>query len=408
MPSALRSLHLSLLCLLLAMPGYASEMAVDAEKREIAIALATEPPSLNSVKATDAESSRILDHISEGLLGYDADNRLSGGVAQRWELSPQGATFHLRRDALWDDGVAVTANDFVFAWREVVRPGNAAQYAPLMFPIRNARRINAGELEPAMLGVRALDDHTLRVEFEEPCAYFLGLTAYITYRPIREDVYRRFGERYAAEAGNLRSNGPFRLSEWVHGARLRLERNPQYWNVAAVALNAINVPYITEEPSSTFNLFKDDKIALAPLDDSTMREALARRMNVKRFIDGAQLYIEFNHRPGRPTRNRHLRKALQLAFDPTPSWHASCACPATSRCAACCRAGSREKRNCSATSTRRAHCTPMSHWRASSWNWPGRNSARSPRWCCCSATRRRPASRPSICRTCTCARSASN
>ncbi len=154
------------------------------------------------------------------------------------------------------------------------------------------------------------------VEFEEPCAYFLGLTAYITYRPIREDVYRRFGERYAAEAGNLRSNGPFRLSEWVHGARLRLERNPQYWNVAAVALNAINVPYITEEPSSTFNLFKDDKIALAPLDDSTMREALARRMNVKRFIDGAQLYIEFNHRPGRPTRNRHLRKALQLAFDP--------------------------------------------------------------------------------------------
>ena len=316
MPSALRSLHLSLLCLLLATSAHAAEMAVDADKGEIAIALTTEPPSLNSVKATDAESSRILDHISEGLMGYDADNRLSGGVAQRWELSPQGATFHLRRDALWDDGVAVTANDFVFAWREVVRPGNAAEYAPLMFPIRNARRINAGELEPAMLGVRALDDHTLQVEFEEPCAYFLGLTAYITYRPIREDVYRRFGERYAAEAGNLRSNGPFRLSEWVHGARLRLERNPQYWNAAAVALNAINVPYITEEPSSTFNLFKDDKIALAPLDASTMREALARRMNVKRFIDGAQLYIEFNHRPGRATRNRHLRKALQLAFDP--------------------------------------------------------------------------------------------
>ncbi|MBK6286033.1 MAG: hypothetical protein IPF49_00005 [Gammaproteobacteria bacterium] len=41
----------------------------------------------------------------------------------------------------------MTANDFVFAWREVVRPGNAAEYAPLMFPIRNARRINAGELE---------------------------------------------------------------------------------------------------------------------------------------------------------------------------------------------------------------------------------------------------------------------
>ncbi|MBP8926048.1 MAG: peptide ABC transporter substrate-binding protein [Pseudomonadales bacterium] len=315
MPPVPRALHLLLLCLLLAMPGHAGEMAVDVQKREIAIALTTEPPSLNSFKATDGESSRILDHISEGLMGYDVDNRLSGGVAERWELRPQGATFHLRRNALWDDGVAVTANDFVFAWREVVRPANAAEYAPLMFPIRNARRINGGELEAEMLGVRALDDHTLEVEFEEPCAYFLGLTAYITYRPIREDVYRRFGERYAAEAGNLRSNGAFRLSEWVHGARLRLERNPQYWNAAAIELNAINVPYITEEPSSTFNLFKDGKIAIASLDAATMREALARRMNVKRFTDGTVNYIEFNHRLERPTRNLHLRKALQLAFD---------------------------------------------------------------------------------------------
>lgn len=307
---------LLLLALVAAGGTAAREPAIDVEKREIAIYAITEPPSLNSVKATDAESARVLDHVTEGLLTYGPDNQLIGGVAQSWEMSATGVTFHLRREARWDDGVAVTANDFVFAWREVVRPENAAQYAPLLFPVRNAQRINAGELAVEELGVHALDDHTLRVDFESSCAWFLGLTAYPTYRPIREDVYRRYGERYAAEAENLRSNGAFRLSSWVHGARMRMERNPLYWNSAAVALNAINVPYITEEPSARFNLFKDNKVALADLDAATMREALGRRMNVKSFTDGTVMYLEFNHRDERLGHNRNLRKAMQLAFDP--------------------------------------------------------------------------------------------
>jgi oligopeptide transport system substrate-binding protein len=37
---------------------------------------------------------------------------------------------------------------------------------------------------------------------------------------------------------------------------------------------------------------------------------------MKSFADGSLFYMEFNHREGRPTRNRNLRKAIQLAFDP--------------------------------------------------------------------------------------------
>jgi len=294
----------------------AAGMAVDPLRREISIALTTEPPSLNTIKATDAESFRILDHITEGLLAYDADNHLGPGVAERWELTDAGATFWLRRDARWDDGVAVTANDFVFAWREALRPSNASEYAFLLYPIRNAEEINRGELPPEALGVRAVDDYTLEVEFNQPCGYFLALTAFITYRPIREDIYRPLGERYAADAADMRYNGPFRLTEWVHGARLRMEKNALYWNSAAIELEAINVPYITEEPSAVFNLFKDDKVALSSLDASTMREALNRRMKIKKFFDGTLFYLEFNHREGRLTRNVHLRRAMQLAFDP--------------------------------------------------------------------------------------------
>jgi len=60
----------------------------------------------------------------------------------------------------------VTAQDFVFAWRKAVDPATASQYAFIMYPINNAEAINKGKLPVTALGVRAVDDRTLRVEFE--------------------------------------------------------------------------------------------------------------------------------------------------------------------------------------------------------------------------------------------------
>jgi oligopeptide transport system substrate-binding protein len=292
-----------------------AESAVDAERQAITIALATEPPTLNSVRATDAESFGILDHISEGLMRYDRHGQLVGGVAEHWEVTDSGAIFQLRHDARWSDGQPVTAHDFVFAWQQLALPASAAPYAYILYPVRNAERINKGELPVEALGVKAVDDYTLRVEFEQPCAYFLQLTAFISYRPIRKDFYLARGQRYAADAEDMLFNGPFRLAEWVHGASLRLEKNPHYWNRQAIRLNTINAAYITDDPSTQINLFKDGKIALAGLDGATVKSALQERMKIRKFVDGVLFYLEFNHRPGRPTANLKLRQAIQLVFD---------------------------------------------------------------------------------------------
>jgi oligopeptide transport system substrate-binding protein len=288
---------------------------VDVQQQAITIALSTEPPTLNSIRATDAESFAILDHISEGLMTYDRHNQLVGGVAERWQIDDKGATFWLRRNARWSDGKPVTAHDFVFAWQQLASPGNAAQYAYILYPVRNAERINKGELPAGQLGVQALDDYTLRVEFEQTCAYFLQLTAFISYRPIRQDFFEKRGQRYAADARDLLFNGPFQLSEWVHGASLRLQKNLHYWNRDAIQLKTINASYITSDPGTMLNLFKDGKIVLAGLDAATVKSALHERMKIRKFVDGVLFYLEFNHHPGKPTANLHLRRAIQLVFD---------------------------------------------------------------------------------------------
>lgn len=302
------------LALLVSPWGFAD--AVNYDKQKITIALGAEPPSLNSVKSTDQVSFFILGHINEGLLKYDKRNNLEGGVAERWQIDDNGAKFWLRKNARWSDGKPVTAHDFVFAWRTAVDPKTASEYAFIMYPIKNAEKINSGKMAVTELAVNAVDDYTLEVEFEKPCGYFLSLTAFGTYYPVREDFYRQQGERYAADKENILFNGPFILAQWVHGASLKMVKNPHYWNRNKITLNEIDVPYITADTQALFNLFKDGKIARTGLDSETLKNALDERFKIKKFSDGAVFYLEYNFRPGRVTANRNLRKAMQLVFDP--------------------------------------------------------------------------------------------
>jgi oligopeptide transport system substrate-binding protein len=304
------------LCVLLAFSIPAYSQAVDGANAKISLALATEPPSLNSAQATDAIASFVLSHLMEGLLAYGPKGELVAGVAERWELTAEGARFWLRDDARWSDGRKVTAHDFVFAWQYALKPSTASQYAFIFSPIANAEKVNRGELPPAALGVSAVSDRELRVDFETPCPYFLSLTAFMTFMPLREDVVQEWGDRFAADRDKMVFNGPFVLSKWVHGAHLRFEKNPQYWNAESIRLDEIDIPYITSDFSAQFNLFRDGQIAMAGLDTGLLDEAVKRGYDIHDFHTGSLYFLEFNFREGRVTRNLAFRQAVQRVIDP--------------------------------------------------------------------------------------------
>jgi oligopeptide transport system substrate-binding protein len=311
-----------LLCLLLvllcpAVGAFAGDQATDPVNQTIRIALNQEPPQLNSFLTSDSVSMMVLGHVMEGLLRYDKRGRLKPGVAERWNIDSDGATFYLRKNSLWSDGKPVTAKDFVFAWRMAVDPVVASEYSFIMYAVKNAEAINGGELKDiTQLGVKAIDDYTLRVDFEYPCGYFLGLAAFATYYPVREDFYKSKGGKYAAEASELLFNGAFKLTKWVHGASLRLEKNDAYWNKKEVTLTAIDCPYITADTTALLNLFKDDKIVVAELDSETIKTAMKGKMKIRKFDSGRLRYIVFNQREGKVTANLNFKKALRAVYDP--------------------------------------------------------------------------------------------
>ena len=289
--------------------------AVDAVTGTITLSLFGEPPQLDSTRGTDAVSFNILGHTMEGLLRYDADNRLVGGVAERWQIDDAKATFWLRPQARWSNGEPITAHDFVFAWRRVLDPLNASEYAFILYGLKNAEAVNRGEMPLESVGVFALDDRTLEVHLERPVPYFDKLVAFATYNPINQAFYNSREGRYAADADDLLFNGPFTIASWVHGASIRLEKNERYWDADRIRLNAIDYAYFTTDPNAIINLFKDGKTALAGLVAENLDDALQRRWQIKRFSDGAVFFMEFNHREDRLTRNYHLRKAIQVVND---------------------------------------------------------------------------------------------
>jgi oligopeptide transport system substrate-binding protein len=314
----LRRCLVALFLLASALPVLA-QSGVDYATQSIRIALSGEPRSLNSTRATDQLSIFYIEHAMEGLLRKNEHNELVGGVAERWEMEGTTARFWLRHDAKWSDGKPVTAHDFVFAWRQVVNPEVASEYASIMYPVKNAEAINQGKLPLEALGVTALDDFTLEVQLEAPTGYFLSLTAFMVYYPVREDFYRAQDGRYFADVKNMIFNGPFKITSWVHGASIRMEKNPTYWNAANVTLNVIDTPYITPDGQARFNLFKDGKLAiengLQGLGAEQLRGALDSRMRINAHSDGSVFYVEFNHRPERVTSNKNLRRAMQAVFD---------------------------------------------------------------------------------------------
>ena len=312
---AQRCVHrvVSMILILLSVHSLASP--VDAEKQSIRIAMLQEPPSLDSTRTTDLVSFFVLGHINEGLVRYGRRGKLVPGVAESWEVFPDRIEFNLRADARWEDGSPVTADDFVYAWRLVVDPANASHFAAIMHPFKNARAVADGKLPPDQLGVRAESDRKLIVELERPCGYCLGMMPHTVFGPVKQSFHEQAGEAYAAQADKLLSNGPFKLTEWVHEASLRFTKNTEYWNRDEVYLNEIHAPYITGDNRTRLNLLLDNQIALARLGAETVKEAVNKGQRVRTFLSGGVSYIWFNHREGLPMTNRALRKAIQSAFD---------------------------------------------------------------------------------------------
>jgi oligopeptide transport system substrate-binding protein len=236
------------LCLVL---GMASVAAADGEF-VLNLCIASEPETIDPNLGSSVDSAIYANHQFENLMKYamtdehPADDPtvynvdVAPGQAASYEVSEDQTvyTFKLRDDIFWSDGQPVVAENFVYSWQRLVNPETAADYGYFLDNIvLNAAAIQAGEKEPSELGIVALDEKTLQVTLESPCAYFLSMCAFPTLMPLRQDVVE--GSENWTDPANIVVNGAYKVTEWVHDSYIRMEKNDKYYDVASLGPDAL-------------------------------------------------------------------------------------------------------------------------------------------------------------------------
>lgn len=193
--------------------------------------------------AENKNSILVASNVFEGLLVEDPEGGLHPGVAKGYTVSPDGRTytFQLREDACWSDGSAVTAGDFVFAFRRLFGPGSVSPHAENLRPVQNAEAILAGELPPESLGVRAANDHTLVLTLEKPDSGITTVLAQWYAAPCKESFFTQQKGRYGLEMKTTLYNGPYVISLYESGKEIRLRQNANYHSDQPAVLYGANI-----------------------------------------------------------------------------------------------------------------------------------------------------------------------
>ena len=275
-----------------------------------------DPGSLDPHKATTLIESNILDELFEGLVTLDARGEIIPGTAVSWTVDPGGTVyaFKLRGDAKWSNGDTVVAEDFVFAFRRLMAPRTGAPYANILYTLKNAKRINEGELPVEALAVRALDETTLEITLEQPAAYFISQLAHMTAKPLHRQSIEAFGLDFVRPA-HMVTNGPFMLKEFTPNDRLVLVKNPYYYDAAHVALDA-EIFYSLEDRSAALRRFMAGEIQSyddVPVEQiAFVRAQLAEAFKVTPSL--ASYFYAFDTRH-KPFDDRRVRQALSMVID---------------------------------------------------------------------------------------------
>lgn len=276
-----------------------------------------EPDTLDPHKYSLTAERMITTDLFEGLVASDAKGKPIPGIAESWTISDDHRvyTFKLRPGLKWSDGAALTADDVVAGFRRTVDPKTGAAIVDEAFPILNARAVAYGEKPLDQLGVKAVDAATVEITLEAPSGIFITRIADAPiFFPVPRHVLEKAGDGWV-KPGTMVSNGAYTLAEWTPTARVRVVKNPNYWDAANVAIDEV-VFIPADDEAASLKRFRANELDMTLSFPPSQYEWLKRNMPAETHVDPAATitYLAFNQVKA-PFNDPRVRRALSLAIE---------------------------------------------------------------------------------------------
>jgi len=283
-----------------------------------------EPQGLDPHVVTGVPENHLIRALFEGLAVKNPITlEPEPGVAERWTFNDDRSviTFYLNPNAKWSNGEQVTADDFVWSWNRALHPETGNLYAYMLYPVKNAEAYAKGDVsEFSEVGVKALDETTLRVTLNAPTPYFIQLMDHYSTFAVHPETLLKFGkmtDRFTpwTRVGNIVSNGAFVLEDWALNRHIKMIKNQEYWDKDNVSLNGV-VFYPTENEVSEERMFRVEQLHRTegvPLDKVPVYRAIPESPYMQDPYLGTYYYLVNIDRP--PVDDVRVRQALSMSLD---------------------------------------------------------------------------------------------
>jgi oligopeptide transport system substrate-binding protein len=200
------------------------------------------------------------DGLYRNVADEDGEHFILAG-AESVDISEDGTvyTFHLRENAMWSDGVPVTAHDYEYGWKRLVTPEYAYSYATFIFNVVGAQEYfeGTGSIDDVM--AVAVDDYTFEVTLKEADPTFESKLVATPLYPTRQDIAEAAGDQWGKDWTLCVYNGPFCMTELVEDNKMVWTKNPYYWDADNTHLETINW-YVVSEDSTKATMFDNGEL----------------------------------------------------------------------------------------------------------------------------------------------------
>jgi len=286
---------LRLVPLLLLLPLWGSATAAS-PRAGVVVGMQLEPPILDPGASPAAAIAEVLyGNVFEGLVRFAPDGSAEPGLAESWEISPDGLiyTFQLREHVRFSDGTPFDATTAKFALDRAIAPDSVnPQHTRLA----------------AIAAIEVVAPETLRIRLARRSSGFLQSLAWAAFVMVAPN----------SAAGNALhpiGTGPFRFVDWRRGDSIELERNPDYWGQPA-KLAHLQFRFIADPSAAYAALMAGDIDVFSnyPAPESFAQFKRDARFRVYVAPSESETILAFNHRRA-PLADVRVRRAIAMALD---------------------------------------------------------------------------------------------
>ena len=334
--------------------------------RYVHLSIPAKIKGLDPIYANDIYSGVQISYAFEGLLQYHylkrpyelIPNLADGmpvlekdGVTYKIKIR-KGVYFHDDPIFIEGNGREVTTHDVIYSWMRLADPKNAATgWWVLNGKIygldewrEQAVKSGKSDYDKPIPGLIPIDDHTLLVKLRKPNAQFLHMLAQVPAFVVAREVV----EKYKAEViHHPIGTGPYVLEDFQAGMRFVWKKNERYRQMpypseggavdAALLADAgqplprnegiVSQVYEESQPMwLNFLAGKQDLAAIPkdffatalPVGEMLSDELRAKNLRLHRFPQLSISHLTLNMADPLLGKNKFLRQALSLAYDPDP------------------------------------------------------------------------------------------